>query len=112
MYDVYLMISSAIHHRLVLGKKIIIKHVFFVVPLSPVNIFSTRLTQYETFICLVELPKIVASLKDVLESMKKGSYSSNSSSSELSQAESSEMVRKHNIIIKSHIHYLSLFVCA
>ncbi|RXN05995.1 hypothetical protein ROHU_012476 [Labeo rohita] len=38
-----------------------------------------------------EFPGIVSSLKDVLESMKRGPYSSRSSSSELSLAESSEM---------------------
>ncbi|KAF4118170.1 hypothetical protein G5714_000221 [Onychostoma macrolepis] len=40
---------------------------------------------------LKELPGIVSSLKDFLESMKRGSHSSSSSSSELSHAESSEM---------------------
>ncbi|KAF4095968.1 hypothetical protein G5714_023571 [Onychostoma macrolepis] len=40
---------------------------------------------------LKKLPGIVSSLKDFLESMKRGSHSSSSSSSELSHAESSEM---------------------
>ncbi|RXN11386.1 hypothetical protein ROHU_026760 [Labeo rohita] len=41
---------------------------------------------------LKELPGIVSSLKDVLESMKRGPYGSRSSSSELSLAESSKMI--------------------